>query len=168
MRSRSEEDALLGELQQIYADTDALQQGSSCPASTECCRFGITGREPYVTSIEARAIDKAVAANGGALSARRRALPLAGQSREQERTCPLLDAQGRCSVYAWRPFGCRTYFCERATRDARMTRKVERELVHRLGALAARHAPGGDRVRPLTQVLGTDRPALTARERSRR
>nr|AQQ75032.1 hypothetical protein [uncultured bacterium] len=151
--SRTADDGLLEELRRLYDDTDALLAGTSCPTSTECCRFGITGREPYVTSIEARAIEKAVAANGGALSQRRRALPLAGKSRAEERTCPLLAAEGRCSVYAWRPFGCRTFFCERATRGAPLERKRERELVRRLAEIAARHAPGGDKVRALTQVF---------------
>jgi uncharacterized protein len=154
---RAEEDALLEKLRQLYADTDALQQGTSCPTSTECCRFGITGREPYVTSIEVRAIHKAIAANGGPLSKKRRALPLAGQTSNDERTCPLLAAGGRCSIYAWRPFGCRTFFCERATRSAPVTRKAERELVRRLAELAARHLPGGDQVRALTQVLAAAR-----------
>ncbi len=148
------EQALLEELLRIYEDTDRLQSGSSCPASTECCRFGITGREPYVTSIEVLAIEKAVAANGGPLSPKRRALPLAGKNRDQERTCPLLTAAGRCSVYAARPFGCRTFFCARATRGSAVDRKAERELVHRLAALAARHTADGDKVRPLTQAFG--------------
>src|SRR5688572_29569178 len=95
------EGELLEELQRLYRDTDALQLGTTCPASTECCRFGITGREPYVTTIEARGIEKAVASNGGPLSPKRRALPLAGKSAVDERSCPLLTASGRCSVYAW-------------------------------------------------------------------
>ncbi|HVJ19927.1 MAG TPA: hypothetical protein VM686_31145 [Polyangiaceae bacterium] len=144
------EDGLIEELRRLYEDTDALQAGTTCPTSTECCRFGITGREPYVTSIEVRAIEKAVAANGGPLSKKRRALPLAGAD---ERTCPLLAGAGRCSVYAWRPFGCRTFFCERATREGPVKRKEERELVRRLAELASRHVRDGDKVRPLTQVL---------------
>jgi Fe-S-cluster containining protein len=153
-RGRAAEDELLAELRQIFDDTDALQHGTSCPASTECCRFGVTGREPYVTSIEVRAVERAVAANGGPLSKRRRALPLAGQTSATERTCPLLNAQGQCSIYAWRPFGCRTFFCERATRSGPLPRKEERELVRRLAELAARHEPDGDKVRALTQVFG--------------
>lgn len=152
--SNTKEELLLAELKRLYQETDALQSGTSCPASTECCRFGITGREPYVTSIEARAIEKAVAANGGPLSRKRHALPLAGRSREEERTCPLLTASGRCSVYAWRPFGCRTFFCARAERSGGpVNRQAERDLVRSLAELAARHAPDGDKVRALTQVL---------------
>jgi Fe-S-cluster containining protein len=155
---RQAEHALLEDLRRLYETTDSLQLGASCPTSTECCRFGITGREPYVTSIEALAIQRAVAASGGPLSKKRRALPLAGRTSAEERTCPLLAAGGRCSVYAWRPFGCRTFFCARATRSEPPKRKEERELVRRLTELAARHAPGGDKVRPLTQVLSEFAP----------
>src|SRR5690348_13387505 len=111
-RDDEREKSLLTELGALYAEADALHATTTCPASTECCRFGVTGREPYVTSIEVLAIERAVAAAGGPLSPKRRALPLAGNSGERERTCPLLTESGRCSIYQSRPFGCRTYFCE--------------------------------------------------------
>ena len=58
------DDGHLAELSALFAETDALFAGSSCPGSTECCRFGVTGREPYVTSVELSAIARAVAKNG--------------------------------------------------------------------------------------------------------
>jgi Fe-S-cluster containining protein len=143
-------DALLAKLRALYADLDASNAQSSCPASTECCRFGITGREPYVTSIEVLAIRRAVRARGGPLSPKRRALPILTNA-ERERICPLLDASGRCSVYADRPFGCRTYFCSRATHAA--DRANLRVFVRRLAELAAEHEPPGELARPLTRVL---------------
>src|SRR5581483_7337115 len=108
-----DENELLAELGALYGRVDALYEGASCPSSTECCRFGLTGREPYVTSIEIAALKRAVARRGGPLSAKRRALPIAGTA--AERTCPFLDGSGRCSVYDSRPFGCRTFYCDRAT-----------------------------------------------------
>jgi Fe-S-cluster containining protein len=147
---------LLGELAALYAEVDAANAGSSCPSDTECCRFGVTGREPYVTSIEVAAIGRAVRARGGPLAPKRRALPLV-TSAERERICPLLDASSRCSVYASRPFGCRTYFCSRATHAAPRDRALERSFARRLTELAARHEPGGDAPRPLTRVL-SNRP----------
>jgi Fe-S-cluster containining protein len=146
------EESMLEELRQLFEEADALLSGASCPSSTECCRFGITGREPYLTSIEARAIERAVLANGGPLSKKRRALPLADRTGE-ERTCPLLTREGRCSVYASRPLGCRTYFCERATLPGPRRRKEERELARRLADLGARHSFQGDQVRPLSRIL---------------
>lgn len=149
----SSEDSLLAELRALYAEADALHSTTTCPASTECCRFGVTGREPYLTSIELLAIQRAVAAGGGPLSRKRRALPLAGKSTESERTCPLLSENGRCSIYANRPFGCRTFFCSRATRLGPAPRAEEKALVLRLRALAERHVPGGDAPRPLTNAV---------------
>ena len=149
-------DALLAELAELYRETDRSNAGSSCPASTECCRFGITGREPYVTSIEVAAIERAIARRGGPLSAKRRALPIAlGAARE--RVCPLLEISGRCSVYESRPFGCRTFFCERATISEPRRPSQERELGNRLRAIAARHEVGGDAPRPLSKVFGDRR-----------
>ena len=121
---------LLDALAAVYRDADALFEGWACPASSECCRFGITGREPYVTSIELLALRRAVAARGGARSWRRApeaardpdgasagrvALPVVAE----ERTCPMLDEGGRCAVYAARPLGCRTFYCDRAAPGAR-------------------------------------------------
>ena len=120
--------SLLEELRALYDDADALHRGTSCPTSTECCRFGITGRQPYVTSIETLAVRNALARRGGALSDNRRALPIL-MSAERERVCPLLDRQQRCSVYEVRPLGCRTYFCERADKGAGPSRPQLREIM---------------------------------------
>jgi Fe-S-cluster containining protein len=149
---RLAEDALLLELAALYREVDAGNAGSSCSASTECCRFGVNGREPYVTSVEAAAIERAVARRGGPLPERRRSLPLTTDP-DSERMCPLLDRDGRCSVYASRPLGCRTYFCSRATRGAPVDRRALRDQVARLKDIAARHAPGGDAARPLSRVF---------------
>ena len=51
-REEPGERALFDELAALYTEVDARLASSSCPASTECCRFGVTGREPYVTSVE--------------------------------------------------------------------------------------------------------------------
>lgn len=136
-------------LDALYAEIDAAHAGSSCPASTECCRFGITGKEPQVTSVELAAVRRALARRGGALSARTRALPIA----DDERTCALLDRDGRCSIYASRPLGCRTYFCSRATHEARVGRGELSAWVRRVQALALRHEVEGDRPRPLSRAL---------------
>ena len=135
----------------MYRDADALYGSHRCPATTECCRFGITGREPYVTSIELAAVRKAVAARGGPLSPRRRALPLA--RRGDERTCPLLDDHARCSIYASRPLGCRTFWCHRTDADEKVSQPALNELVARIKAIACRHEAGGETGRLLTRAL---------------
>jgi Fe-S-cluster containining protein len=156
--------ALLADLAAVYRDADRLYAGWSCPASTECCRFGMTGREPYVTSIELAAIKKAIAARGGLRSWKRApsiacdatgsatgrvALPVMSD----ERRCPLLDAAGRCAVYAARPLGCRTFFCDRAEAGSRVKQRDLNALVRRIQDIAAAHEPGGDKGRPLTRAL---------------
>ncbi len=92
---RTIDPALGAELDAIYADADALYAGWSCPASTDCCHFGRTGREPYVTSIELARIEHAVRASGRVTT--KRLLPVVDQR------CPLLTNDGRCSIYAARP-----------------------------------------------------------------
>jgi Fe-S-cluster containining protein len=138
----------LAELAGVYRDADDLYAGWSCPASTECCRFGVTGREPYVTSIEVAAVKKAIAARGGERSWKR-GLPVVSD----ERRCPLLDAAGRCAVYAVRPLGCRTFFCERAEAGDKVRQREVNALVRRIQDIAAKHEPGGDQGRPLTRAL---------------
>lgn len=158
----------------MYSEADSAYAGWGCSASTECCRFGITGREPYVTSIELLAVRRAVAALGGP-KAWKRAAPLRGSSassasspsqggqaslalpmagRDDERTCPMLTAEGRCAVYASRPFGCRTFYCDRAVSGGTVKHKDITAMVRRLKDLAARHEAGGDLGRPLTKALG--------------
>jgi uncharacterized protein len=142
----------LAELAALYARVDALYADWRCPSSTECCRFGITGRQPFVTSIEASAIRHALARRGGLLAEHKRALPIL-LSGESERVCPLLNEQQRCSVYAQRPFGCRTFYCNKATRGVGPDPDTLRALTEELEELASRHRMGGDAVQPLLRVL---------------
>lgn len=152
MKAPIDEAELLDSLRAIYRDADALYAGWSCPASSECCHFGLTGREPFVTSIELLAVQRAVARRGGPLGRAKRALPWTGDP-ERERICPLLDRQGRCSIYADRPLGCRTFHCSRAAAGAIPARGELRALVRRIEELAARHVPGGDEPRTLGRAL---------------
>ena len=162
--SRTSEPAsdLLGALEAVLASADQVFSGWSCPASTECCRFGVTGREPYVTSIEIALIRRAIAARGGVKSwkragamapagdvADRRSLPLT----TDERRCPMLTDAGRCAIYAARPLGCRTFFCDRASSAGRVRHREVGALVREVQEIAAQHEPAGDQGRPLTRAL---------------
>ncbi len=153
---RARETDALRELEAFYREVDALYAGTSCANSTECCRFAITGREPYVTNIELALLRRAIAQRSGKKGDR--AEPLSRTDPrlpvlDDERTCPLLARDGRCSVYAARPFGCRTFFCERAEslRPVRHADMLAR--VRELKALAERHEAGGSAGRPLTRAL---------------
>lgn len=153
---------LTAALEAVLASADDVFSGWSCPASTECCRFGVTGREPYVTSIEIALIRRAIAARGGVKSwkraaallppgeaADRRALPIA----VDERRCPMLTDAGRCAIYAARPLGCRTFFCDRASSAGRVRHREISALVRQVQEIAAQHEPAGDQGRPLTRAL---------------
>lgn len=160
-RARGREAELLGELEEVYRDADGAFAGWSCPASTECCRFGITGREPYVTSIELAAVRRALAARGGPRSVRLAApltVPSPSGARRlptapPERTCPLLAEGGRCAIYTSRPLGCRTFYCDRADPGPPVRHRDLLALVRRVQEIAARHEPTGDQGRPLTRAL---------------
>ena len=138
------------ELLALYAEAEGLLAGVTCDASTKCCRFGVTGREPYPTAIERAELTRGIEAAGiggsigSSAAARRRTsarLPVVAG----ERRCPLLGDAGRCRVYQARPFGCRTFFCERG-RDAsgdpaRLPRRELQELGRRIADLSARFDP---------------------------
>ncbi len=146
------------ELAALYAETDALMEPMSCDASTDCCRFGVTGREPYPTAIESAELLRAFAGTGKRMQTTpnataggrrgKKALPIAGD----ERRCPMLSPEGRCIVYASRPFGCRTFFCSRA-QGQEPTRASINELGRRIANLSAHYEPRDPGPRPLTRLF---------------
>jgi len=140
----------LSALRAVYTETDRLLEGWACESSTDCCRFGVTGREPYPTAIEQAELERAVRARGGL--PKRRSLPTV-----DERRCALLSDEGKCLVYASRPFGCRTFFCERGQGPAgQASRALPRTEIGRLGRaivdLSASFASGDAGPRPLSKV----------------
>lgn len=143
--------ACLAELGALYKKIDAHFAGWTCDASTDCCRFGVTGREPYPTAIELAELERAIAARGGL--PKRRSLALAN-----ERRCTLLGDDGRCLVYASRPFGCRTFFCERGRgpvgeRIDDANDDLVKETSRDIAALASRYAPSDPGARPLSRAM---------------
>ncbi|HTJ84907.1 MAG TPA: hypothetical protein VL400_24485 [Polyangiaceae bacterium] len=148
---------LLSELEAIYREVEERHRDHGCPASTECCRFGVTGREPYVTSVEVALVARAIAKRGGRLPSKR---PASLAIVKDERVCPLLGADGRCTVYAARPLGCRTFYCERATQPSPVSQTELNEWVRAIKDVAARHAPRGDAGRPLTRALADEKLGL--------
>ena len=156
--------APFAELEALYRDVDARHAAHSCPASTECCRFGVTGREPYVTSVELAYLTRAIARRGGRTPPPppplvRSGLPML----RDERVCPLLDPSGKCSAYDARPLGCRSFYCDRASWDARVTQREIGAWVRRVKEIALAHEPRGDEGRPLTNALPAARGAATKR-----
>jgi Fe-S-cluster containining protein len=110
----------------------------------------VTGREPYPTAIELAEVERAVARIGGPRAAfgKNRRLPLAN-----DRSCALLDEAGRCRIYESRPFGCRTFFCDRAVGPGKIPRRELLALGARVAALSARAFPADPAARPLSRAL---------------
>jgi Fe-S-cluster containining protein len=86
---------------------------------------------------------------------KRRQLALAGE-------CPLLE-DGRCRIYASRPFGCRTFFCDNVEGKLPARARVQ-ELSRRVADLSARYAPRDPGARPLTRALANKRWRVAPRE----
>jgi Fe-S-cluster containining protein len=148
----------LDALRALYAEADAALAGWSCEGSTDCCHFGRTGREPYLWPNEWALLERAIGARGGVKAAApgardpraARSLPIADEGR-----CPLLGSDGRCTVYADRPFGCRTFYCDRAEGPTRKPpRAALADVGRRVAALAHAVEPGGDGPRQLTRLVG--------------
>ena len=111
-----------GELRSIYAGIERRPLAQNCTLSTGCCHFRLTGKMPLVTMAEALFAAKGVRASG-----RVTAKP------HPDGACPLLGKDGRCTIYAHRPFGCRTHFCAEA--GGPFPRKQVADLIQRLEAL---------------------------------
>jgi uncharacterized protein len=135
------------QLRALYAETESLLAGWSCDSSTDCCHFGRTGRDPWVSAAEWALLEPAIAARGAKKG------PLLIVAGTEDR-CPLLGRDGRCTVYAARPFGCRTYFCERARGpERRPPRDALAEIARRITALSEAADRTGDGPRPLRTWL---------------
>lgn len=135
--------ALLGQLRKLYLRVDATYAGFRCPASAECCQLAARKREPWLWPLEWTLLVDS-------LSAEHRTLP----AERDDGACRFLDASGkRCTVYEHRPFGCRTFFCERATGLARQPAEQTDRLLRELESLSRELAPD-EEPRPLTQWRG--------------
>jgi hypothetical protein len=160
------------ELLALYAEADALLEGWTCdcsagstparpgqPPQPRCCQFAVTGREPYPTAVELEEVRHAmrvagvrVTANDERVPRDARRLPMAGL-----RPCPLLSEAGRCRIYASRPLGCRTFFCQHAEPPfgarLRPPRDAANAIGRRIADLSARFAPRDPHPRALTKSL---------------
>ena len=128
-------DEARAEIELIYRDLESRPLDRQCQASTTCCRFQLTGRTPMLTKGEALHAAIGVRASG------RKKLP-----EREDGTCPLLDSRGRCTIYAHRPFGCRTHFCEAA--GGMYPRRHVADLIQRLESLDERLGGTGPRALP--------------------
>ncbi len=123
----------LAEVRAVYADLATRPLERACIARTECCQFQLTGLTPQLTKGEAVLAAKAYRATG------RKTLTVA-----EDGICPLLKRDtGHCLIYADRPFGCRTHFCEAA--GGPYSRREVLDLIRRLEAVDDLLGGGGPR-----------------------
>lgn len=123
----------------VYADLAARPIQRNCTLLTECCNFKLTGSTPYITKGEALVAAKALRAAG------RKEMP-----ERNDGICPMLHPRsGRCLIYAARPFGCRTHFCEAAGGPYARTEVLD--LIRRLEEIDEKL--DGEGVRKLPEAL---------------
>jgi Fe-S-cluster containining protein len=117
---REESQHALDEVRAVYAELAKRPLERSCQVRTGCCRFQLTGLTPQLTKGEALVAAWGLRATG------RKELP-----ESTDGACPLLKREtGACLIYADRPFGCRTHFCEAA--GGPYPRKHLLDLIRRL------------------------------------
>jgi len=125
-RSACRRDEIVGALSQLYAGLDqaVADYGPTCWSSGKCCKFESYGHRLYVTGLEIAyfhqrrvevTMKDTLATAAGELTGRDVRL-------DQVTPVPLADAcryqvEGKCSVHAIRPLGCRIFFCQEGTDD---------------------------------------------------
>lgn len=128
--------AALAEVRAVYDELAKRPLQRQCTRLTRCCQFKLNGLTPYLTRGEA------LVAARGVRSAGRKALP-----ERPDGACPLLHPQtGRCIIYADRPFGCRTHFCQAAGGPYPRAQVVD--LIRRLEKVDADLGGNGGRMLP--------------------
>ena len=156
------DDAARPALLAIYREVDALLAPYGCELSGDCCDVGISGREPAPTTVEMAEVLHA-AKRAPHLKSRR--LPLA----EAPQRCAMLGDDGRCRIYASRPFGCRTFFCARMTGPRKLPRAAIVALSRRIAELSEQTFSRDPLPRPLSRWLsdakGADAHEALARNR---
>lgn len=129
----------LTEVRSVYAELASRPIERNCLRRTECCQFQLTGKVPQLTRGEAL-----LAAHGFRASGRKSLPNPAGGA------CPMLQpGTGKCLIYASRPFGCRTHFCQPA--GGPMERNGILDLIRRLEQIDVQL--GGDGPHPLAVAV---------------
>lgn len=125
----------------LFRKADAAYAAHSCPGTAECCRLAMTRREPWLWPPEWWALEEA-------LRQQQRPLP----PLREDGACPFLDPGGtRCTVYASRPLGCRTFFCEKRVGPAREPLEEVDALLRQMEDLSLKVDPQQEGPRPLRE-----------------
>jgi len=131
--------AIIDEVRSIYKELEQRPIERKCTLKTECCRFAITGETPHLTRGEALVAIKGLKASG------RKTIP-----EVEDGSCPLLHSKtGKCMIYNFRPFACRTHFCDAA--GGKYPRDQIIDLIRQLEVID--HKLGGDGSRKIESAL---------------
>lgn len=136
----------------IYADLAKRPIVRNCTGISQCCRFRLNGRTPFLTKGEAL-----VAAQAWRAAGRKEVVPPADGS------CPFLGKTGRCQIYDGRPFGCRTHFCDAA--GGPYARHEVRDLIQRLEEIDRQLGGNGGVNLPTAVAAAMDSGKAKARRR---
>jgi hypothetical protein len=92
--------AAMQAMRDFYADLDEAirQHDPTCWNRGQCCQFGEFGHRLYVTTLETAYY-----------------LTSDTRSNVEADACP--HSMGHCQVRAYRPLGCRVFFCDPASQD---------------------------------------------------
>ena len=145
---------------QILDDASAVVDGVTCDCSTECCRFGLTGREPWLTRAEFDVFTAFVKAQGRRMPT----VPAAADGR-----CAFLGDDDRCRIYAARPLGCRTFFCANAKHPDGRSGRLPNSMNQALRAFPRELAdltPGVES-KPLGAWLSSETPKSKAQSKQK-
>ncbi len=113
------------ETKAVLEKASAAWAKHGCPGTAECCQLAVTKRPPWLWPSEWKLLEEHLRRT------KRSRPPLRADG-----ACPFLDDAGkRCTVYADRPFGCRTFFCHRITGPAKVPAEETNGLLERLAAL---------------------------------
>jgi Fe-S-cluster containining protein len=146
-------EAALGAVRAVYEALEERPVERQCVSRSECCRFRLTGKTPYLTAGEALVLADFLRRTGRARLESKR-----------DGSCPLLnEVTGRCEAYSARPFGCRTHFCEAA--GGPYSRKEVVDLIRRLEAVDEALFGEGARALEIALREALQRPPVRGRPR---
>ncbi len=108
----------------VLHEVDQMLAETRCDGTAECCHFATTGKQPFLTEAEWQLVNDELARQGRPVPAPR-----------EDKVCAFLGEDRRCTIYAARPLGCRTFYCHRVT-GPRVPRRAWNDFRRRLEVLS--------------------------------
>jgi Fe-S-cluster containining protein len=145
-------DQAIAAVREVYTELATRPLSRNCTGISQCCRFRLNGKTPFLTRGEAMVAAKAWRAAG-----RKEVIA------SPEGSCPFLGKTGLCQIYEGRPFGCRTHFCE--TAGGPYARHEVRDLIQRLEVIDRELGGNGGVNLPVAVALAMEAMSSSKRRR---